>query len=123
MSAKVARVAAQAKLNLGLRILARERGGYHEIETLFARLALADTVTVRPRDEERSIVVRGLESGPPLENISPIARPWRMAMQRDGRAASRSRSTSASRWAAVLVAEARMRARCSARSTHSHRAP
>jgi 4-diphosphocytidyl-2C-methyl-D-erythritol kinase len=33
MSAKVARVAAQAKLNLGLRILARERGGYHSIET------------------------------------------------------------------------------------------
>ena len=46
---KVARVAAQAKLNLGLRILARERGGYHEIETLFARLALADTVTVRAK--------------------------------------------------------------------------
>jgi 4-diphosphocytidyl-2-C-methyl-D-erythritol kinase len=70
MSAKVARVAAQAKLNLGLRILARERGGHHEIETLFARLALADTVTVRPRDEERSIIVRGFESGPPLENIA-----------------------------------------------------
>ncbi|MEP7067569.1 MAG: 4-(cytidine 5'-diphospho)-2-C-methyl-D-erythritol kinase [Gemmatimonadota bacterium] len=70
MSAKVARVAAQAKLNLGLRILARERGGYHEIETLFARIALADTVTVRPRDEERSLEVRGLESGPELENLA-----------------------------------------------------
>ena len=69
MSAKVARVAAQAKLNLGLRILARERSGYHEIETLFARIALADIVTVRPRDEERSLVVRGLESGPELENL------------------------------------------------------
>jgi 4-diphosphocytidyl-2-C-methyl-D-erythritol kinase len=70
MSAKVARVAAQAKLNLGLRILARERGGHHEIETLFARIALADTVTVRPRDEERSLVVRGLESGPELQNLA-----------------------------------------------------
>ena len=70
MSAKVARVAAQAKLNLGLRILARERGGYHEIETLFARIALADIVTVRPRDEERSLVVRGLESGPEQENLA-----------------------------------------------------
>jgi 4-diphosphocytidyl-2-C-methyl-D-erythritol kinase len=73
MSAKVARVAAQAKLNLGLRILARERSGYHEIETLFARIALADTVTVRPRDEERSLVVRGLESGPELENLAYLA--------------------------------------------------
>ena len=70
MSAKVARVAAQAKLNLGLRILARERGGYHEIETLFARIALADTVTVRPRDEERSLAVRGLDCGPELENLA-----------------------------------------------------
>jgi 4-diphosphocytidyl-2-C-methyl-D-erythritol kinase len=73
MSAKVARVAAQAKLNLGLRILARERGGYHEIETLYARIALADTVTVRPRDEERSLVVHGLESGPELENLAYLA--------------------------------------------------
>jgi 4-diphosphocytidyl-2-C-methyl-D-erythritol kinase len=70
MSAKVARVAAQAKLNLGLRILARERGGHHEIETLFARIALADTVTVRPRDEERSLVVRGLASGPEQQNLA-----------------------------------------------------
>ena len=70
MSAKVARVAAQAKLNFGLRILARERSGYHEIETLYARIALADVVTVRPREGERSLVVRGLESGPELENLA-----------------------------------------------------
>jgi 4-diphosphocytidyl-2-C-methyl-D-erythritol kinase len=70
MSAKVARVTAQAKLNLGLRVLARERGGQHELETLFARLALADTVTVRPRDAERSLAVRGLASGPELENLA-----------------------------------------------------
>jgi 4-diphosphocytidyl-2-C-methyl-D-erythritol kinase len=70
MSAKVARVAAQAKLNLGLRILARERGGYHSIETLFARIALADTVTIRPRDEERSVVVHGIEIGAQEQNLA-----------------------------------------------------
>ncbi len=70
MSAKVARVAAQAKLNLGLRILARERGGYHSIETLYARIALADTVTIRPRDEERSVVVHGVEIGPQEQNLA-----------------------------------------------------
>lgn len=42
-----ARVAAQAKLNLTLRVLAREAGGFHQIETVFQRLALADLVTVR----------------------------------------------------------------------------
>lgn len=70
MSAKVARVAAQAKLNLGLRILARERGGFHTIETLFARIALADTVTIRPRDEERSLEVHGLGTGPMSKNLA-----------------------------------------------------
>jgi 4-diphosphocytidyl-2-C-methyl-D-erythritol kinase len=75
VSAKVARIAAQAKLNLGLRILARERGGYHEIETLFVRVALADTVTIRPRDEERSLVMRGVQIGPPESNLA-----WRAAV-------------------------------------------
>ena len=70
MSAKVARVAAQAKLNLGLRILARERGGFHAIETLFARIALADTVTIRPRDEGRSLVVHGISIGEQEKNLA-----------------------------------------------------
>jgi 4-diphosphocytidyl-2-C-methyl-D-erythritol kinase len=70
MSAKVARIAAQAKLNLGLRILSRERGGHHSIETLFARIALADTVTIRPRDEEKSLVVHGLATGPEEQNLA-----------------------------------------------------
>jgi len=46
MSAQ-ARVEAQAKLNLFLRVLAREASGYHQIETLFCRITLADTITVR----------------------------------------------------------------------------
>ena len=37
---------AHAKINLVLRILAREAGGYHGIETLFQRLALHDVVRV-----------------------------------------------------------------------------
>jgi 4-diphosphocytidyl-2-C-methyl-D-erythritol kinase len=43
----VARVTAQAKINLLLRVLAREVGGYHAIETIFARLDLGDDVGVR----------------------------------------------------------------------------
>ena len=42
-----ARVAAQAKINLFLRVLAREASGYHSIETVFQRIDLADDVTVR----------------------------------------------------------------------------
>lgn len=70
MSAHVARVAAQAKLNLGLRVLARERGGHHEIETLFARIALADVVTVRPRDEGRTLEVHGVDVGATEQNLA-----------------------------------------------------
>lgn len=44
---RTARVAAQAKINLLLRVLAREQSGYHSIETIFLRLALADEVVVR----------------------------------------------------------------------------
>jgi 4-diphosphocytidyl-2-C-methyl-D-erythritol kinase len=42
-----ARVAAQAKINLLLRVLAREQSGYHSLETIFLRLDLADQIAVR----------------------------------------------------------------------------
>jgi 4-diphosphocytidyl-2-C-methyl-D-erythritol kinase len=42
-----ARVVAQAKVNLLLRILAREQSGYHSLETVFLRLDLGDDVVVR----------------------------------------------------------------------------
>ena len=44
---QLARVAAQAKVNLLLRVLAREESGYHSIETVFLRLTLADDLVVR----------------------------------------------------------------------------
>lgn len=43
----VARVHAQAKINLRLKVLAREASGYHSIETIFQRLDWGDDVTVR----------------------------------------------------------------------------
>jgi 4-diphosphocytidyl-2-C-methyl-D-erythritol kinase len=42
-----ARLTAQAKINLLLRVLARETSGYHSIETVFLRLDLGDDVRVR----------------------------------------------------------------------------
>ena len=44
---------AHAKVNLMLRILAREASGYHSIETVFQKLELHDIVTVAAGDEVR----------------------------------------------------------------------
>lgn len=45
--ARAVAVRAAAKVNLRLRILARETSGYHQLETIFLRLDLADVVRVR----------------------------------------------------------------------------
>ncbi|MGA0920638.1 MAG: 4-(cytidine 5'-diphospho)-2-C-methyl-D-erythritol kinase [Gemmatimonadaceae bacterium] len=65
-----ARVEAQAKINLSLRILAQEQSGYHQLETLFARIDLADTVEVALDPRDRAIVVEGADVGPPEQNLA-----------------------------------------------------
>lgn len=76
--ARTVQVAAQAKVNLRLRILAREASGYHQIETLLLRLTLADVVRVR-RAKSRSLDVSGnvsaAEIGPTEKNLA-----WRAAV-------------------------------------------
>ncbi|MCC6929261.1 MAG: 4-(cytidine 5'-diphospho)-2-C-methyl-D-erythritol kinase [Gemmatimonadaceae bacterium] len=55
-----ATLVAQAKVNLFLRVLAREAGGYHQIETLFCRLTLGDEVRVRLTNGQRSLDCAGI---------------------------------------------------------------
>jgi 4-diphosphocytidyl-2-C-methyl-D-erythritol kinase len=63
-------VAAQAKVNLLLRVLARRPTGYHDIQTVFQRVALADLVTVRTNVSGRSLEMRGLEAIPVHQNLA-----------------------------------------------------
>lgn len=65
-----AQVEAQAKVNLRLRILAREVGGHHQLETLFLRIGLADTVRVRRTAGARSLDVTGLPAGASLGDVA-----------------------------------------------------
>lgn len=75
---RVARVRAQAKVNLALRVLAREDSGFHQIETLFCRLELGDEVEIRVAEGERSLECDGLLPpgglGAPETNLA-----WRAA--------------------------------------------
>jgi len=64
------RVAAHAKINLFLRILARESSGYHQIETAFALLELADELEVRRIDSGVTLEVDGPDLGPVEENLA-----------------------------------------------------
>jgi 4-diphosphocytidyl-2-C-methyl-D-erythritol kinase len=70
---------AQAKVNLFLRVLAREANGYHQLETLFCRLELGDAVTVRTAVRGRTLDCTGdaLIAG----GLGPVERnlAWRAA--------------------------------------------
>ena len=48
---------AYAKINLSLKVLERREDGYHDIETLFQTVSVADTITVRVDDGGRGIEV------------------------------------------------------------------
>lgn len=72
-------VTAQAKINLLLRVLARETSGYHSIETIFQRIQRADELRVRVATGRSLDVVRQLKStgdlGPVEKNLA-----WRAAV-------------------------------------------
>jgi 4-diphosphocytidyl-2-C-methyl-D-erythritol kinase len=65
------RIDALAKVNLFLRVLAREETGYHGIETLFALISLGDELVAERREERGvSIDVAGADVGPAGDNLA-----------------------------------------------------
>jgi 4-diphosphocytidyl-2-C-methyl-D-erythritol kinase len=67
-------VDAPAKVNLWLHVLAREDSGFHQLETLFCALDLADRIEIRHQSGafpgEVHIEVHDAELGPPQENLA-----------------------------------------------------
>lgn len=61
--------AAHAKINLFLHVLAREDSGYHSIETLFCRIALADDVSIEAGPDGIDLAVAGNVPGDPRDNL------------------------------------------------------
>jgi 4-diphosphocytidyl-2-C-methyl-D-erythritol kinase len=78
VSVPAARLAAQAKVNLALRVGPRGSDGYHDLATIFARIELADDVGVRPLRSGVTLRVTrdGLPdetAGPPEKNLALLA--------------------------------------------------
>jgi 4-diphosphocytidyl-2-C-methyl-D-erythritol kinase len=63
-------IEAPAKVNLVLRILAREESGYHQLETLFAAVDFTDHLTVERSEDGISLTVDGPPIGPLKENLA-----------------------------------------------------
>src|SRR5260370_24458431 len=76
------RIAAHAKANLFLRILARESSGYHSLETLFTLLELADELIIEPAPSGVELTVEGGDTGPAEENL--VTRAARLILEATG---------------------------------------
>lgn len=63
------RVRTHAKLNLFLRVIGRRPDGYHEIESIFHGVSLADEMYIRPTDDEGVRIEMHGASGPVSEEI------------------------------------------------------
>ena len=63
-------VHAHAKVNLFLRVLAREASGFHGLETLFALLELHDSLAVERTTGGIDLAAEGAETGPVEENLA-----------------------------------------------------
>jgi len=65
---------AHAKLNLFLRVLAREEDGFHGIETLFCLVSLADELVAERREGRGvTLAVEGADCGPAEDNLATRA--------------------------------------------------
>lgn len=68
------RIAAPAKVNLFLHVLAREASGFHQLETAFLLVDFCDELIVERGVSGITLHVTGREVGPPRENLA-----WRAA--------------------------------------------
>jgi 4-diphosphocytidyl-2-C-methyl-D-erythritol kinase len=58
-----------AKLNLYLDVLERRPDDYHDIETLFQTVSLADTLKVSPASDDLTLICSDAAAGPSTENL------------------------------------------------------
>ncbi len=62
-------IRAPAKVNLALRVMAREESGFHQLETLFAALAFGDELTLERGGQGVTLDIDGPPMGSPEDNL------------------------------------------------------
>jgi 4-diphosphocytidyl-2-C-methyl-D-erythritol kinase len=68
MSTRV-KLYAPAKVNLALAVGPRRADGYHDLDTLFQGIDLADQLEVRAAGKGIDLTVEGADVGPPADNL------------------------------------------------------
>lgn len=63
-------IKAHAKVNLGLNIIAKRGDGFHEVDTLLARLELHDELRVEPKDQGISLTVENADLPADNKNLA-----------------------------------------------------
>ena len=96
MTGNAVRMLAQAKVNLFLRVLARESDGFHGIETLFCLVDLADELVVERREAPGiTLDVQVADLGPADRNLA--VRAAQLVLDATGRRFGRGRGRRESR--------------------------
>ena len=70
INAASVRVAAPAKVNFFLRVLAKEKSGYHQIETLYSAVDFCDEIVLQRTERGVSVELVGLSVGHDEENLA-----------------------------------------------------
>jgi 4-diphosphocytidyl-2-C-methyl-D-erythritol kinase len=71
-----------AKLNLYLDVIRKRPDGYHDIETVFEKIALFDILTIRPR--KKGIVITSNDPGLPADNRNLAYKAARLLFRETG---------------------------------------
>lgn len=63
-------IKAHAKVNLGLNIIAKRGDGFHEVDTLLARLELHDELILEPKDQDVSLTIENADLPTDNKNLA-----------------------------------------------------